>query len=83
MAKHRAFVRLMVARFGRDRWNEHVKLVASMLNALAIACLVGALVAPVVNRVAASATVSFLLVLVGLLTHLVAQLVLRYIAAKD
>lgn len=81
--RQQAFVRMMAARFGRDRWNEHVKLAATMFNAIAVASLIGAFVAPLVNVAPpAPAAVGFLIVS-GVVVHLVGQLTLRYIARKD
>lgn len=81
--RYRAFVRMMVMRFGRDRWNEHVKLLAGFFNAIGAACMIGAFVAPIVNAMAPRPESAAFLAVVGLSLHLAAQYILRYIARKE
>ncbi|MBL8551902.1 MAG: hypothetical protein JNJ73_18080 [Hyphomonadaceae bacterium] len=77
------FVALMVAKFGRDRWNEHLKIVGNLLNAVAAASVIGALVAPLVNQASATPDVSGALLIAGASFHFAAHLTARYIAGKD
>lgn len=73
----------LILRFGRERWNEHLKLAATALNGLAIACLVGAFVAPFVNATPPRIAALFLLSLFGLFLHMAAQIVVGYYRGKD
>jgi hypothetical protein len=77
------FAIMMAARFGRDRWNEHVKIVAVLLNAVAAACIIGALVAPLVNAGPMSPDANGRLLLGGLGLHFAAHFALRYIVQKE
>lgn len=83
MARHAAFARMMASRFGRDRWNEHVKLAAGMFNAIGVAAIIGAFVAPLINETPRGLGVITFLAVIGMILHLVAQYVLRYIARKE
>ncbi len=74
---------LMATRFGRDRWNEHVKLLASLLNAIAVAAIVGAFVAPLISGRLVQSDSAGLLLLAGLVLHGGAQAVLRYIVSRE
>jgi hypothetical protein len=77
------FALVMADRFGRDRWNEHVKIIANLLNAVSAACIIGALVAPLVNVGAVSSDVNGRLLLGGVGLHFVAHLAMRYIVSKE
>jgi len=74
---------LMASRFGRDRWNEHVKLLANLCNAIGGGCLIGAFVAPLVNGLGEISQSAPVLVVVGIGVHFAAQTILSYIVSKD
>lgn len=78
-----ALVEAMVGRFGRERWNEHVKLAATTLNGVGIAGLIGAFVAPMVNPASPEPISLLLLFGAGVLLHMAAQQVLRYYRGKE
>jgi hypothetical protein len=73
----------LVARFGRERWNEHLKLLTSLLNGLGIAAWVGALVAPNVSLSTPPIANVVGLAALGLFCHLAAQVLMRYFAGKE
>ncbi len=77
------FVAKMVARFGRERWNEHVKMLATAFNGVSIACLIGGFVAPLVNSKPPSATAIPMLFAASVFMHVAAQQVLRYFRGKE
>jgi hypothetical protein len=73
----------LAAHFGRERWNEHVKLAAGAFNGLAIACFVGAFVAPLVNPAPPQALAIASLLTFGAALHLAAHAILRYFREKE
>jgi hypothetical protein len=73
----------MASRFGRERWNEHVKLVVNLCNAVSAASIIGALVAPLVNGGPTSPDISGVLILGGFATHFAAHFATRYIVHKE
>lgn len=75
------FLFFVVSRFGRERWNEHVKLFAGLLNGIGIASVVGAFIAPLVNALPGQAM--WALFTMGLTLHVAGQLCLRYYVGKD
>lgn len=76
-------VEALVIRFGRERWNEHLKLGAAVFNGLSIASFVGAFVAPFVNAAPPRPWSIAVMVILGVLLHVAAQTVLRYYRGKD
>ncbi len=81
--RHRLFVRMMSVRFGRDRLNQHVRLLSTFFNAIGVACMIGAFVAPIINAAAPRPASAAFLVMIGLVLHLAGQYTLRYIARKE
>lgn len=71
----------LIARFGRERWNEHVKLFANLMNGVSVASIVGAVVAPLIS--AAPVAPAILLFSMGMVLHLAAQFALRYFVGKE
>lgn len=78
-----AFAEQMAGRFGRERWNEHVKLLAGALNGVSIVCLIGGFVAPLVNAVPPKLAVIPLLFIASFIMHMAAHEVLRYYRGKE
>lgn len=73
----------MRERFGRERWNEHVKLLASGVNSLAVAFLIGAFVAPVVSAHRPAFWETLLLMAFAAGLGVAAQLVMSYYKGKE
>ncbi len=78
-----AFAEQMAQRFGRERWNEHVKLLATALNGVSIACLIGGFVAPLINPVPPKLAVIPMLFVASFIMHVAAHEVLRYYRGKE
>lgn len=80
---HQTLVATMIGRFGRERWNEHVKLAATTVNSIGIACLIGAVVAPFVNPVPPGPAAVVVLLGAGVAIHVAAQQIMRYFRGKE
>lgn len=84
MNRRRAiFVDRMVLRFGRERWNEHVKLFSSIMNSVAAACAIGGFVAPLINPVPPSGLAVPILFGAAVLLHMAAHAAFRYYRGKE
>lgn len=77
------FIATMVGRFGRERWNEHVKMFASAMSGVSVASFIGALVAPLVNSTPPGGWAIPMLIASGVILHVAAHLVLRYYQGKE
>ena len=71
-------------RFGRKRFNEHVKLLANALNTLGIATMGAALILPAVNTGVASISITNVIwLLAGVTLHFAAQATLRLLRSEE